>query len=256
MTLIAEKSPVARRFSKASQSYKNAANVQYQVGRNLLAYNPVQHAELTIDLGCGPGTFIPQLLNMSDQLMAVDLSADMLEQCALQSPSVITLQADAQQLPVPDNSVDLIYSSLALQWMPDMTAVFEEAHRVLKPNGSMVFSCVSEGSLWQLKKAWRKVDDFDHVNRFASKTQIEVAVTTARLHKTTGIIRPHTFWYSDIRNLFASIRDVGANTVLGSNRKGLMGRRMWQTFNRAYESYRTEEGLPLTYQIYYGVVTK
>ena len=256
MTAVMEQNSVTRRFSKASQSYHQAATVQQQVGRNLLAYNPLRKSAVTLDLGCGPGTFAPQLKAISEQLIAVDLSADMLRQCVVNEPLAIPLQADAQQLPLPDESVDLIFSSLAIQWMPDSASVFKEVHRILKPGGFMVFSTVCEGSLWQLKKAWRQIDTFDHVNRFASRVDIERAAEEARLQKAIGVIRPHTFWYDDIRHLFASIRDVGANTVLGAQRKGLMGRKTWQSFIREYESFRSEEGLPLTYQIYYGVISK
>lgn len=247
---------VTERFSKASSSYHQAATVQQQVGRNLLAYNPIRKSQLTLDLGCGPGTFAPQLKKFSEHLIAVDLSAEMLRQCQANEPDVIAIQADAQHLPLPDNSVDLIFSSLAIQWIPNMKSLFDDVYRVLKPGGSMVFTSVCEGSLWQLKKAWRKVDEFDHVNKFASRVDIERAAKEAKLEKAIGVIRPHTFWYSDIKELFGSIRDVGANTVLGSKRKGLIGRQSWQQFSRAYESFRTDDGLPLTYQIYYGVVSK
>lgn len=247
---------VTERFSKASSNYHQAATVQQQVGRNLLAYNPLRKSQVTLDLGCGPGTFAPQLKKFSDKLFAVDLSAEMLAQCKMNEPAAEIIQADAQSLPLPDSSVDLIFSSLAIQWVPDMRALFTEAHRVLKPGGTMIFTSVCEGSLWQLQKAWRKVDEFDHVNRFASRAAIEKAAQESKLQKAIGVIRPHTFWYPDIRALFGSIRDVGANTVLGAKRKGLIGRRAWQNFSQAYEGFRTNDGLPLTYQIYYGVVSK
>lgn len=247
---------VTERFSKASSKYHQAATVQQQVGRNLLAYNPLRKSKVTVDLGCGPGTFAPHLKKFSETLLAVDLSADMLKQCQANEPLVVPIQADAQHLPLPDASVDLIFSSLAIQWMPDMKALFDDVYRVLKPGGAMIFTSVCEGSLWQLKKAWRKVDDFDHVNKFASRVDIEKAAKAAKLQKAIGVIRPHTFWYPDIKELFASIRDVGANTVLGAKRKGLIGRKTWQQFSNAYEGFRAEDGLPLTYQIYYGVVSK
>ncbi|MBD1389690.1 malonyl-ACP O-methyltransferase BioC [Neiella sp. HB171785] len=256
MTVIEVKPSVARQFSRASKRYHKAATVQQQVGRNLLAYNPVRKAPVAIDLGCGPGSFAPALASVAEQLFAIDLSPAMLQQCRLASDKVVAIQGDAQYLPFTDNSVDLIFSSLALQWVSDLNSVFEEAQRVLKPGGSLVFSCVMEGSLWQLKKSWLKVDDYDHVNRFASVASLEQSITQAKLHKAIGVVRPHTFWYPDIKSLFASIRDVGANTVIGAKRKGLIGRQLWQKFHQAYEGYRTDEGLPLTYQIYYGVVSK
>ena len=48
--------------------------------------------------------------------------------------------ADAQRLPLRSASVDLVFSSLMLQWCQPLDAAFAEVRRVLKPSGFFAFS--------------------------------------------------------------------------------------------------------------------
>ncbi|MEA5408767.1 methyltransferase domain-containing protein [Haloarculaceae archaeon H-GB2-1] len=60
----------------------------------------------------------------------------MLEQA--RSHGLDCVQGDAGTLPVADDSVDAVVVVDALHHMADATAVFEEAHRVLRPGGVLV----------------------------------------------------------------------------------------------------------------------
>ena len=256
MPVTLAKKRVAERFGMASGSYSQAASLQQSVGKNLLSLLPAKPYATCIDLGCGPGEHLPALNRMSENLFAVDISMSMLKALEHSDTPAIGICGDAEQLPFADNSVDLIYSSLTLQWCSDLLSVMEEAYRVLKPGGTFAFSCLLEGSLWQLKKAWRAVDEFEHINRFPTMAELDRAIENARLERKIRLSRPHTNWYPDIRAAFASLRGVGANTVLGNRRRGLMGRQTFQKLTGAFNQFGDQGGLPMTYQIYYGVVSK
>ena len=62
--------------------------------------------------------------------------------------------------------VDLIFSSLAVQWCADFAAVLSEAYRVLQPGGVLAFASLCVGTLYELRDSWRQVDGLVHVNRF------------------------------------------------------------------------------------------
>ena len=49
-------------------------------------------------------------------------------------------QADAQALPFPDGSFDLVACSFGMMFMPDKQAAYGEALRVLRPGGRMIFT--------------------------------------------------------------------------------------------------------------------
>jgi malonyl-CoA O-methyltransferase len=62
--------------------------------------------------------------------------------------------------------------------------------------------------------------------------------------------------HGDLRALLAEVREVGASTVGGGGRPGLMGRAAWGRFESAYEGLRRDEGLPLTYEILFAYASK
>ena len=60
---------------------------------------------------------------------------------------------DAGQLPIADDSVDLVFSNLMLHWHPEPHAVFPEWKRVLKTDGLLMFSCFGPDTLRELRTA-------------------------------------------------------------------------------------------------------
>lgn len=70
-------------------------------------------------------------------IMASDLNPDMLEQAAqrLRSERVRFKAADAQNLPLDDQSFDLVVCQFGVMFYPDKQAANREAFRVLKPGG-------------------------------------------------------------------------------------------------------------------------
>ncbi|NIO41953.1 MAG: methyltransferase domain-containing protein, partial [Burkholderiales bacterium] len=48
--------------------------------------------------------------------------------------------ADVQQLPLAADTVDLIWSNLALHWVEDLSAAFAQMFRALRPGGLLMFS--------------------------------------------------------------------------------------------------------------------
>ena len=59
--------------------------------------------------------------------------------------------ADAYALPLAAGSVDLVYSSLMLQWCDRPDRVFDQLARVLKPAGVFVFASFGPDTLHELR---------------------------------------------------------------------------------------------------------
>jgi ubiquinone/menaquinone biosynthesis C-methylase UbiE len=83
-------------------------------------------------------------LPASVSLVATDLNQPMLDKAAARQPEgrpIITWQqADAQALPFPDSSFDLVLCQFGVMFLPDKVAGYREALRVLKPGGKFLFS--------------------------------------------------------------------------------------------------------------------
>ena len=96
----------------------------------------------TLELAAGTGQLTRELartLNES-RLIATDLNDAMVSYGANRVPTARWERADAQRLPFPDESFDLIVCQFGVMFFPDKRAAFAEARRVLIPGGRIVFN--------------------------------------------------------------------------------------------------------------------
>ncbi|GAB2914442.1 malonyl-ACP O-methyltransferase BioC [Rheinheimera gaetbuli] len=239
---------VAKSFSAASQSYMQGARLQQQVALDALAKLAKEPRGHLLDLGCGPGWLHPRLTDYCNAFTAADLSAGMLAKAAQAALAKTYLQADAQQLPLADSSVDTVFSSLMLQWCAKPAAVFAEISRVLTPGGKVVITTLVEGTLAELAQAFASLDKYPHVSRFLAVDSIKQAALAATGVNWQFEQRRYPLYYPDVQTLARELKLLGANQVAG-RRNGLTGKGYWQQLAQAYEVHRTMLGLPASYQV-------
>jgi ubiquinone/menaquinone biosynthesis C-methylase UbiE len=96
-----------------------------------------------LELGCGTGKNTEWLAPQARSLLALDGSEQMLKR-ARERPGVERVQFVQHDLrerwPAPDASRDMITCNLVLEHLEDLTFVFSEARRVLRPGGAF-FVC-------------------------------------------------------------------------------------------------------------------
>ena len=96
-----------------------------------------------VDLGCGYGWFCRWALQQgASQIIGFDISRRMLTQARemTRGDEIDYRCADLQTLTLPANSCDLVYSSLALHYLPDIAPLFTALQQALVPGGILVFS--------------------------------------------------------------------------------------------------------------------
>ena len=256
---ITDKRLIADSFSRAAGSYDAAAQLQREVGHGLLRRLPPTCApRCWLDLGCGTGYFSRQLQERyaGSEGLAVDIAEGMLRRAREQTPPLIHLAGDAEALPLTDACCDLVFSNLALQWCTNFAQVLEEARRVLRPGGVLAFSSLVAGSLGELRDSWKRVDGYVHVNRFRTSVDYQRLCRKSGLSLLSIDEQSHVEHFADLRSLMRSLKDIGAHNVNPGRPSGLSGRARLQALQRAYECQREPEGLPLTYQVIYGVLRK
>jgi len=139
---------IAQNFGLASNSYDVSARLQRFSGKHLLPWLPNRHDLTVLDLGCGTGFFSDILASRYERVIALDLSKDMLAYTKEQRNKQIRLvNANAMSLPFTDNSMDVIYSNLVIQWCQPLSDLLKELHRVLKPGGLFIVSTLIDGTL-------------------------------------------------------------------------------------------------------------
>ncbi|RAU96766.1 methyltransferase domain-containing protein [Mycolicibacter senuensis] len=127
---------------------------------------------VALDVGCGPGSITASLAGAvgADGLaLGIDVSKPMLARAVrVQAGSQTAfLRADAQRLPLRDNTVDAVISIAMLQLIPDPAVALAEMGRVLKPGGRIALMVPTAGSasrMWRLlPKAGARVFDDDEI---------------------------------------------------------------------------------------------
>lgn len=259
---IFEKKQVAGAFSNAALSYDHYAFAQRHIGSILCeqVQSEFSCAHTTLDLGSGTGKFTSQLYQAVNptQLIGLDIASTMCRVAQRQTSNANFICADIEQLPIIDNSIDLIVSNCSLQWCPDPQLVFQECLRVLKPGGQFFFTTLGPATLTELRQAWAQVDDHDHVHPF-----IDMHNLGDILHKT-GFAFPTMqredliFTYTSVQQLLADLRNIGAQNRLTHRRKTLTAPIKLRKMFNAYEEFKQEQLYPATYEVIsgYGVKPK
>lgn len=252
---------VARAFGRAARGYAASALLQREVRARLLERlddldcGPVRRA---LDLGCGPGAALRPLARRyrGAQLLALDLALPMLREVrrdyGLLRRAPPLLCADAAHLPLADGCLDLVFSSLCLQWVPDLPAAFAEYRRVLRPGGLLVFATLGPDTLHELREAFAAVDDAVHVGHFVPIQQVGDALVGAGFRDPVLDQDPFTLTYPDAAGVLRDLKAIGATNASVARRRGLTGKSRMQAMYRAYESFRRDGVLPSTWQVVYA----
>jgi malonyl-CoA O-methyltransferase len=244
---------IANKFGRAATHYDQAARLQRYAGEQLWkGLDLSKTLGVTLDLGCGTGLQITQLLQHSQQLLALDLSAGMLHHAKgkYTEGDIYWLRGDAETLPLADGSVDTVYSNLMVQWCNDLPAVLAEVRRVLRPGGKAVISTLLDGSLKELKSAWRSVDNFQHVNSFLSAEKLEKMLAAAGFTESALICDELILTYQRLASLTRELKSVGANVVTDEKRQATLGKQDIQKLLAGYEPFRLpNDQIPATYNI-------
>ena len=242
-------------FNAAAETYDDHAILQRTVTDRLLeSFDHIRvEPELILDLGSGTGYGARALARRfkKAQVHQLDLSEKMLAISRHQSRSLFSRQhylcAGVEHLPVSDNSADLIFSSLMLQWCNDLDRVFSEIRRVLKNGGVFVFASFGPDTLKELRESWRRVDENIHTNVFIDMHDVGDALIRAGLDAPVLSVEHLTMTYDECFQLMHDLKSIGAHNVNDGRRKTLTGKHRMQAMMQHYESFRRIKKLPATY---------
>jgi SAM-dependent methyltransferase len=130
--------PAAATESFAGVGYPFAASV-------------VREGDVILDIGSGSGTdtlIASVLTGPRGRVYGLDMTPAMQEKLrrnieAMGAGNIAPVSGNAEEIPLPDSSVDVVTSNGVLNLVPDKPRAFAEIARVLKPNGRLQISDIS-----------------------------------------------------------------------------------------------------------------
>jgi len=255
---LLDRAAIRRQFERASATYDKSAVLQERVRQQLIerldwiAFKP----ETILDLGCATGHAAIALAELwpRARVFALDFAPGMLREVARhdESSRVERLCADAHAMPLPDESVDLLFCNLMLPWCDDLDAVFAEIARVLRPRGLLTFTTLGPDTLSELRAAWRAADGDTHVNPFTDMHDIGDGLVRAGLAEPVLDVSRFTLTYPDLFSLMRDLKAIGAQNATSSRPRRLTGRKRMRKVEEAYEQFRMQGVLPASYEVVFG----
>lgn len=188
--------------------YASAAVLAREVGEEMLARLEwvTLQPKVIVDLGCGTGDISSQLQTRypDANVLALDLSGAMIEY-AKREHHGNCINADAGQLPLRSQSVDLLFANLLFPWYQDINSLLKECHRVLRPDGLILFTAFGPDTL----KEWRTILDGNIAPFFIDMHDVGDLMLQSGFADPVLDVNYYTLTYREQTSLFQELQNSG-----------------------------------------------
>ena len=168
------------------------------------------------------------------------------------TPAPRFVQADLASTHLPPESLDLLWSNMALHWHPEPHDVLSEWRRILKPGALVMFSCLGPGSMQELRDAVSTAKLQTATPAFVDMHDFGDLLIERGFADPVMDQEIITLTYKTAEKLLDDMRILGGNASL-DRRPGLAGRQWRQQLIEALEAQRHLDGtLHLTLEVAYG----
>jgi malonyl-CoA O-methyltransferase len=263
-------------FSRAAARYDRAAALQREVGSRMLQRLDVVRIDprAILDAGCGTGESLGELAARYPRahLVGIDCAIPMVEAARRRGDAGASLLrrllrpiagppgrgapdvacADMLALPFAAQSIDLVWSNLALQWVNDLPAAFDEFRRVLRVGGLLSFTTLGPDTLYEVREAFAGLGHGTHTSRFIDMHDIGDMLLRGGFADPVMDMEKLTLTYATPQAMLGELRTIGAaNRTLGRPR-GLTGRKTWAAMIARLEARARDGRIPATFEVVYG----
>ena len=175
---------------------------------NPTALADLREGETILDLGAGAGIDVFLAANKvgsGGYVIGVDMTEEMIKKANKTAKkhgykNVEFRVGEIENLPVEDNSVDVIISNCVINLSPDKLRTYKEAHRVLKPGGRILISdLVTEGELPE--KIRRNLDAWAGCIAGALEKRKYIETIRKAGFRDVKIVSQNTFYESELNDI-------------------------------------------------------
>jgi malonyl-CoA O-methyltransferase len=248
---------VRHAFARAAALYEQHDALQREIEARLFdSLNYYDGKPMRVlDVGCGTGRGTVRLKQRwrGAEVIALDIAPAMLRavrQHTRWRRPLARVCAEAEALPFPDRSMDVVYSNLCMQWCETPRTFLRELNRVLRPGGFMVASSLGPDTLRELRAAWAAADpERPHVGQFVDLHDVGDAALAAGLKDPVLDADHIVLDYADVRAMLADLKGLGATNAEQGRATGLTGKTRFKAMLTAYEAQRRGGRIPATFEV-------
>lgn len=248
------RSPYTATFgTNAAENYQKyfVPVIGHPCALDLIEAAGLRKGELVLDVACGTGTvarLAAERVGTTGSVSALDVNAGMLA-VARSLPSQVPIkwyETAAESIPLPDQSFDVVFCGIGLQFFADRAAALREMHRVLKPGGRVCISTPMPNALFDVldrgvaRHVSEEASAFVHaVFSLHDPRQLEALLTEAGFASAASRPRTRTFHLPPARDflwqyiactpLMAVLQQVGTEQTEALEREVVEGWQPWTT---------------------------
>ncbi len=227
-------------------------------------------ASRVLDLGCGSGADFALLRERFDgaTLCGVDIARPRLARIVVEKRSfgfsrllglgvgrgtgALRVNADFAALPFAAQTVDVLWSNLALHWSAAPHRILPEWSRVARVGGLVAFSAFGPDTLREVVDAFARVDRRPHVMPFTDMHDYGDMLVASGFTTPVVDMERLTLTYSSLDSLWRDVRALGGNALLDRS-AGLHGRDYGRRLAEGFAPARDAEGrYRLTFELIFA----
>ncbi len=110
-----------------------------------------------LDVGAGTGRFALILFNAGAQVVALDVSSEMLKMLANKNKKIEIVVGEAENLPFEEDYFDFVVATFLVVHLKNLTAFFDEVYRVLKDGGRFIVTNINQKEAPEVKTKQGKI---------------------------------------------------------------------------------------------------
>lgn len=118
-----------------------------------------------LDVGAGTGRLSLAMAKAGADVVALDVSAEMLQVLKNKNSKIKTLIGDAENMSFPSNHFDIVVAAFLIVHLKDPQTFFDESYRVLKDGGILVFSNINQKEAPEVDTRQGKIKIESHYHR-------------------------------------------------------------------------------------------
>ena len=253
-----DKSKIIRSFSKSAHTYDKHASFQKDVGNSVLKklFKLKTRPNKIIDIGTGTGELAFSLRKKykNSEITGYDISDGMIKVARSKNKdrNIHFMVAEAENFPYKKGAIDIATSSLAYQWVDDLTKAFSEVNKALRKDGIFIFTTLGTHTLKELRRSYGKVSKQipKHLMKFKPLAKVQNALKKAgfkNIKVRTDMIKRT---YPSPKKLLESLIGLGARNSTKNTQKGLSGKDLIKKLYEDYsKNYSKKDKVFATYEV-------